>query len=333
MNIYQTIKENLTTGRKGVLATVINRSGSAPRDVGAKMYVDESGRSWGTIGGGLLERYVQEAAIERKNETKAAIFHMKMDSKTVAAQGMLCGGNVDVLLEPVLDAYRALYGRLAEMEQGGRKGVVVTALGGQAFTKTLIEDTLAITGDPLDETTAAYYLGLLAGKRPVIVAEGACVVEPVYDRVRLYVFGAGHVSQHIAKIADMVDFSVVVIDDREEYANAERFPEADKIVVRDFVEAFSSLSFTGNEFVVIVTRGHSHDADVLQAALSRDTRYLGMIGSKRKIKMIFDLMQESGFTEDALSKVYAPIGLSIHAETPQEIAVSIVSQLIQIRGE
>ena len=119
MNIYQTIKENLSAGGKGVLATVISRSGSAPRDVGAKMFVDESGRSWGTIGGGLLERYVQEAAVKRKNESKAAIFHMKMDSKTVAAQGMLCGGNVDVLLEPVVQAYLGLYGRLADMEQRG----------------------------------------------------------------------------------------------------------------------------------------------------------------------------------------------------------------------
>ena len=331
MNIYQTIKENLDAGGKGVLATVIGRTGSAPRDVGARMYVDENGRSYGTVGGGMLELDVQKAAIERVNENKAAILHIRMDAKTVEAQGMLCGGNVDVLLEPVRTAHLGLYGRLGQMERKGRTGVVVTALG-EVFTKTFIEDTLAITGDPIDETAAAHYLGLLAERRPVIVADGAFIVEPVFNRTRLYVFGAGHVSQYIAKIAGMVDFSVVVIDDREEFANPQRFPEADEIIVEDFVKAFSSLSFTGNEFVVIVTRGHSHDAEVLRSALSRDTRYIGMIGSKRKVKMIFDLMRQSGFAEDAIAKVYAPIGLSIHAETPQEIAVSIVSQLIEVRG-
>jgi xanthine dehydrogenase accessory factor len=334
MNIFQTIKEHLDGGGKGILATVISRTGSAPRDVGARMYIDEGGRSYGTVGGGLLERYVQETAIERTDEKGASIFHMKMDSRTVAEQGMLCGGNVDVLLEPVRQAHRPLYTRLAEMEKKGCKGVVVTALGGgEAFTKTLVEDGLKITGDPLDEDRAAEYLGLCAGRRPVVVGEGRFVVEPLLDRTRLYVFGAGHVSRYIAQIASMVDFSVVVIDDRQEYANAERFPEADEIMVQEFVEAFSSLAFTGDEFVVIVTRGHSHDADVLRAALSQNARYIGMIGSRRKVQMIFDLMRQAGFAEEAVSRVYAPIGLSIHAETPQEIAVSIVSQLIKVRAE
>lgn len=333
MSIFQTIKEHLEAGDRGILATVIGRSGSAPRDVGARMYVNGQGRSFGTVGGGLLERYVQEAAVERKNENKASIFHMKMDSKTVAEQGMLCGGNVDVLLEPVTQAHRMLYIHLAEMEQKGSKGVVVTALGGDVFTKTLIEEGPKVTGDPLDEERAAYYLGLVVENRPVIVDEGRLVVEPLFDRARLYVFGAGHVSRYIAQIAGMVDFNVVVIDDRQEYANAERFPEAEEILVQDFVEALSSLSFTGSEFVVIVTRGHSHDAEVLRAVLSRDARYIGMIGSKRKVKMIFDMLRQSGFAEESISRVYAPIGLSIHAETPQEIAISIVSQLIQVRAE
>lgn len=333
MNIFQIIRENLEAGGRGVLATVISRSGSAPRDVGARMYIDERGRSFGTVGGGLLERYVQEEAEGKKNEDRASVFHMRMDSKTVAEQGMLCGGNVDVLLEPVRQAHRPLYTRLAELEKKGGKAVVVTALATEVFTKTLVEEGLMVTGDPIDEGSAADYLGLFGERRPVIVGEGRLVVEPLFDRTRLYVFGAGHVSQHIARIANMVDFNVVIIDDRQEYANPERFPEAGEIVVRDFVEAFDSLSFTGQEFIVIVTRGHSHDAEVLRAALSINARYVGMIGSRRKVQMIFDLMRQSGYSDEAISRVYAPIGLSIHAETPQEIAVSIVSQLIQVRAE
>ncbi len=333
MNIFQIIREHLEAGSRGVLATVISRSGSAPRDVGAKMYIDETGRSFGTVGGGLLERHVQEEAAGKMSEDRASIFHMRMDSRTVAEQGMLCGGNVDVLLEPVGQAHRPLYARLAELERKGGMAVVVTALATGVFTKTLVEEGLVITGDPIDEGSAADHLGLFGERRPVIVGEGRFIVEPLFDRTRLYVFGAGHVSQYIARMANMVDFNVVVIDDRKEYANAERFPEAAEIVVGDFVEAFDSLSFTGREFIVIVTRGHSHDADVLRAALSRNARYVGMIGSRRKVQIIFDLMRESGYSDEVVSRVYAPIGLSIRAETPQEIAVSIVGQLIQIRAE
>jgi len=333
MNIFQIIREHLEAGSRGVLATVISRSGSAPRDVGAKMFIDETGRSFGTVGGGLLERYVQEEAAGKMSEDRASIFHMRMDSRTVAEQGMLCGGNVDVLLEPVGQAHRPLYARLAELERKGGMAVVVTALATGVFTKTLIEEGLVITGDPIDEGSAADHLGLFGERRPVIVGEGRFIVEPLFDRTRLYVFGAGHVSQYIARMANMVDFNVVVIDDRKEYANAERFPEAAEIVVGDFVEAFDSLSFTGREFIVIVTRGHSHDADVLRAALSRNARYVGMIGSRRKVRIIFDLMRESGYSDEVISRVYAPIGLSIRAETPQEIAVSIVGQLIQIRAD
>ncbi len=333
MNIFQIIRDNLEAGGRGVLATVIRRSGSAPRDVGAKMYIDETGRSFGTVGGGLLERYVQEEAAGKKNDDRASIFHMKMDSRTVAEQGMLCGGNVDVLLEPVRQAHQPLYARLAELGEKGGRAVVVTALATEAFAKTLVEEGLMITGDPVDENSAAGYLDLFGERRPVVVGEGRFVVEPLFDRTRLYVFGAGHVSQYIARIADMVDFNVVVIDDREEYANTERFPEAGEIMVQNFVEAFDSLSFTGQEFIVIVTRGHSHDAEVLRAALSRNTRYVGMIGSRRKVQMIFDLMRQSGYSDEVISRVHAPIGLSIHAETPQEIAVSIVGELIQVRAE
>ncbi|MBP1749383.1 MAG: XshC-Cox1-family protein [Deltaproteobacteria bacterium] len=332
MSIYDTIKESLRAGRKGVLATVISRTGSAPRDVGARMFVDENGQTDGTVGGGLLELQVQKAAIERKNDSRATIMHFQMNAKTVEEQGMLCGGNVDVLLEPVIAKHGEMYQRLADMERKGKKGIVVTSLA-DGFTKTLIDENLGITGDAMNESNAMHYLNLVTQGRPVIADDGAFLVEPVFNRSRLYIFGAGHVSQFIAKIASMVDFAVIVIDDRQEFANSVRFPEADEVIVEDFKQAFSSLSFSGNEFVVIVTRGHSHDAEVLREALAKDARYIGMIGSKRKVKMIFDLMRQSGFSDEAVSKVYAPIGLAIHAETPQEIAVSIVSQLIQIRAQ
>lgn len=333
MSIYGIIKEKLDAGRQGMLATVIARTGSAPRDVGAKMFVAEDGSSYGTVGGGSLEHEVQKEAVERMNDKRAVIVHVRMDAKTVEAQGMICGGNVDVLIEPVTREYSDLYGRLAVMETRGRMGVIVTGTGPEAYSKTLVEDNLAVSGDPVGERQADRYLQYLQERKTVLVDGGSYIVEPVIPRVPLYIFGGGHISQYIVKMAKMVDFYVIVIDDREEFANQERFPDADEVRVDDFTGVFSDLPFTGEEFVVIVTRGHSHDADVLKAVLAKNTRYIGMIGSRRKVKMIFDLMRRNGFDENAISSVRAPIGLPIHAETPQEIAVSIVGQLVEVRGE
>ncbi len=331
MSVYETIRQSLAVGKKGVLATVVSRSGSAPRDVGARMFIDENGQSDGTVGGGLLELEVQKAAVQRKDDERAAVIHFQMNAKTVAEQGMLCGGNVDVLLEPVMARHGELYERLADMERKGKKGIIVTSLT-DGFTKTLVDENLGTVGDPMGESKTMQCLDLVTHGKPVVSDDGAYLVEPVFNRTRLYIFGAGHVSQFIAKIAAMVDFAVTVIDDRQEFANSARFPEADDIIVDDFIKSFSSLLFSGNEFVVIVTRGHSHDASCLREALSKNARYIGMIGSKRKVKMIFDLMRESGFSDEAIAKVYAPVGLAIHAETPQEIAVSIMGQLIEVRA-
>ena len=129
----------------------------------------------------------------------------------------------------------------------------------------------------------------------------------------------------------MVDFNVVVVDDREDFANRERFPEAQEIIVDDFQRVFESLRFHGNEYVAVVTRGHKHDALVLEEVLKRPTRYVGMIGSRRKSALILDHLRQKGIDEDALKSVHAPIGLDIEAETPQEIAVSIVAELIEAK--
>lgn len=329
--MYEIIESYLKNNKTGMMATVILQAGSAPRDTGAKMFVGEDGKSFGTVGGGRLEFGVcQEAmAIMGKGSTK--IVHIRMDAKEVASDGMLCGGNVDVLLEPVFEKYRDLYGRLEYLEKKGKTGVLVTRFNESSFAKTLIEEDLAIHGDALSEDETKTFSGYIRETAPRVI--DGVLVEPLKVSSVLYIFGAGHVSQYIARVARMVDFSVKVIDDRAEFANRERFPDAAETIVADTQDAFERLRFTGKEFVVIVTRGHKYDADVLKETLKRETRYIGMIGSKRKSKMILEYMKESGFDDETIAKVYTPIGISIHAETPQEIAISIVAELIKVRGE
>lgn len=148
-----------------------------------------------------------------------------------------------------------------------------------------------------------------------------------------YIFGAGHVGLALEPVLRHINFRTVAIDDREEYANGDRFPEASEVkVISDFKHAFDGLELDENSYIVIVTRGHMGDYDVLKDALKQKSAYVGMIGSRKKNKMLFDMLREEGYSEADISRVHAPIGLSIQAETPEEIAVSIAAEMIQVRA-
>jgi len=157
------------------------------------------------------------------------------------------------------------------------------------------------------------------------------LLEWVFPRNVVYIFGAGHVGAALCHLASYVDFEVVMIDDRDEYANPENLPDASETIVANFENAFSSISIDQDSYIVIVTKGHAHDRTTLSHALKTKACYIGMIGSQRKTKLIFDSLVNEGFAESDLERVHAPIGLNIGGETPQEIAVSIVAELIQAR--
>ena len=156
-------------------------------------------------------------------------------------------------------------------------------------------------------------------------------IEHIASEPTLFIFGAGHISLSICKIAKIVGFKVIVIDDRAEFANRERFPEADQLFNDNFSELFSKLKVNRSSYIVIVTRGHKFDEKVLEWAIQSEACYLGMIGSKKKSDTIFANLQSKGVSKKLLETVHAPIGLDINAETPEEIAVSIMAEIIKIR--
>ncbi|MCP4575232.1 MAG: xanthine dehydrogenase [Deltaproteobacteria bacterium] len=158
-------------------------------------------------------------------------------------------------------------------------------------------------------------------------------VEPIMTKPVLYIFGGGHISFFISKIGKMLDFRVVVIDDREEFANPGRFPEADETIARDLEAVFPTLKINPSSYIVIVTRGHLLDEKVLEWAVKTDARYVGMIGSRTKNRTVFSHLESRGIAKDLLETVHAPIGLDIYAETPEEIAVSIMAEIIMVRRE
>ena len=154
-------------------------------------------------------------------------------------------------------------------------------------------------------------------------------VEPILSPPTLYIFGGGHISLPLTKIGKIIGFNVVVIDDRSEFANPERFPEADTVLAQDFPEVFPKLNVSKSSSIVIVTRGHFSDETVLEWAVKTEAGYIGVIGSKKKNEAIFSRLRSKGIPQDLLQKVHAPIGLNIGAETPEEIAVSIIAELIK----
>jgi xanthine dehydrogenase accessory factor len=225
-----------------------------------------------------------------------------------------------------------LFKTIQMLQKRGKRAILITRFGKDLFFKSLLDAYGGYWGDPICETDLEKYNPYFTDKRPSVV-DGEVIVEPLRIVSNLYIFGAGHISQYLAKAAKMVDFNITVIDDRADFANKERFPEADKIVAADFAGVFDELDYTGDVYVVIVTRGHKYDAYVLEEALKRPAKYIGMIGSKRKVKMVFDYLKGKGLQEEALKNVFAPIGLDINSETPQEIAISITAEIIKARGE
>jgi xanthine dehydrogenase accessory factor len=158
-------------------------------------------------------------------------------------------------------------------------------------------------------------------------------IEPITPPPKVFVFGGGHISLFVSKISNLVGFEVVVVDDRPQFANRERFPEAQEVIAEEFPFIFSKLKVNRSSYLVIVTRGHAYDQEVLEWALGQEVKYIGMIGSRKKIQTVYDALKEKGVRADQLTRVHAPIGLDIGALTPEEIAVSIVAQMIQARRQ
>jgi len=329
MDIYAIIDDYLEKGSGGALATIVKKLGATPREEWAKMFVGGDGKLFGTVGGGCTEAEVWQESRKVIKTGAPKLLHYAMNGKLLEDEGMICGGNVDIFVEPVLERYRSLYREISDQERIGSGALLVTTYSEQGLSKSLIRLDGTVIGDIVSPEIKARFKEYLESRTPVVI--GNAVIEPVQTSPVLYIFGAGHVSQFVSRIAAMIEFSVVVIDDREDFANTERFPEADRVIVQDFSRVFDELSFHGNEYVVILTRGHKHDALVLEHVMKRPARYVGMIGSRRKTKMVMDYMRQRGFEEELLSTIHAPVGIDISAETPQEIAISIAAELIKIR--
>ena len=338
------IYQALVDGQELVVATIISDSGSTPRTAGSKMVVYPNGRISGTIGGGAVEADVIHTAhllFENQGAVMAA-YDLSQDGHA-DAMDLVCGGKMTVLIEHVAvsDENIALYGAAHDELKMSRPFFWIGSITGDGAHCRVARAVLKAgdqsigsfqPGDALINTLSQDDIG--ANPTAWVELDGqSCVIESIRPPDTLYLVGAGHVAQEIATLARQVGFQIRVFDDRPEFANPARFPEAEEIrICPEFSNVFNGSGITAGSYIVIVTRGHRFDKEVLAQALHTGAGYIGMIGSRRKRAHIYKALIAEGFEPSALDQVFCPIGLPIEAETPAEIGVSVVAQMIQHRA-
>lgn len=351
-NFVRKVVPLLEGGQGFVLVTIIAQAGSTPRAAGTRMAVLADGTIIGTIGGGEVEALAIEAAVAlgQDDAGKAAVRDYDLNSRIPAGGGqpqMVCGGRLTLLLEKIIPGERTkeLFRALQQAQASGIPALGVARMlpnGSQVETvqRCLIsgDDPWAVAGENFfgESDPRALLERHAGGHAPqlMVLPEGECLLEPVVRPRRLFIFGAGHVAEQLAPLAANVNFETVVIDDRREFADPRRFPTTTELhVVKTYENSVAQLALDAHAFIVICTRGHNFDKIILGQALDSGAAYIGMLGSQRKRETIYKALQKEGAPAEALARVHCPVGLAIQAQTPAEIAVSIVAQLIRVRAQ
>jgi xanthine dehydrogenase accessory factor len=358
--LFQEILRAQRAGKRAALCTIVSSKGSLPMSGKAKMLVTEDGITLGTVGGGCLEADVWSEAKKVMQKDIPQIAKFILTEKHAGEEGLNCGGVVEIFIEPIAPGRaEAVFEMITVIQTAGKKGAIATVLSHtipparkeqaklvmqwdgttrghignysvleerviEEAKQVMEEDYLTVLQCELPEEEAAQW-GLTADQTLDIF------IEPIVPIPTLYLFGGGHVSLFVGKVAKLAGFNLVVIDDRLAFANFERFPEADEVIVEDFTKVFERLFIDDSAYIVSITRGHQHDDKVIAQAVKTPARYIGMIGSKRKVRISWQKLEAQGIPRHLLERVYAPVGLEINADSPPEIAVSIVAQMIQVR--
>ncbi|HLW68083.1 MAG TPA: XdhC family protein [Gemmataceae bacterium] len=336
--------------RPCVYCAVIETRGSTPQKAGAAMLIYPDGSQFGTLGGGCVEAEVRQRALRLLNQPNAGpeVFAFNLDDNYGWDDGLICGGRMIVLADPLWPEHGEArirffrqYHELLDRGLGCTEAIVMSAEVELPAGSRYLFDGEGIllaqrnVGQDSNSVRPDWNLVPLQERPRAAVRKGVAYL-PTLPQIRLLIVGGGHVGAAVAKLAAEVDFDIWAIDDREKYANKERFPSASRLVVGDIGEALKQLiaegAITPSVYCLIVTRGHNHDEEALYHLAPTSAGYVGMIGSKRKIKLIYEDLQARGISLELLAKVHAPLGIEIGSRTVPEIAISIVAELIACRN-
>lgn len=352
-NMYAHLVNLFEKKKPLVLATIIETKGSSPQIPGASaIFSSKELLLAGTIGGGVLEANAQKKSIQalKKRETLVCDFSLKDDINS--DKGAICGGEIKIIIDACPEKYRDTFNSIIKSLNQRKPGILATFINKiskqkvelsrywieekEKFAANLAKH-LSLFKEEIEET-------LLKGKSKLLkinekisserIKENFLFLEPIFPLPQLVIFGAGHIGQALAHLGSLLSFEVTVIDDRAEFANKEKFPDTDHIIIKDIGKALQNFPISPDTYFVIVTRGHQYDAEALRQIIKSKAAYIGMIGSKKKIALIRKKILEQKFATDRqFDSIYAPIGIDINSKTVEEIAVSIMGQLILVRSK
>lgn len=342
--IYRTLRQLLDAGQNVALATIVAVRGSVPREVGAQMIIHPLGQHVGTIGGGCGEADVIRAGLDVLHSGHPQIVHVDLTEEISMQTLGVCGGVMDVFVQrwqPQGEGaaanralLEALHDTLAQQQAAALLTVIAHPQPQQLGRKLLIwPDGRRLGPEGWGEGAIQEALAALQAREHRVLRQGEAEIFVEVQRrpPHMIIVGAGHIAAPLHRLAALCDFRVTIIDDRPDFANRQRFPQAQTVIAADIRQTVREMAMDEDTYVVLVTRGHSLDVACLLEILDRPLAYIGMIGSQRRVRAVFDLLErEQGIPRAQLARVYAPIGLPIAAQTPAEIAVSIMAEVINI---
>lgn len=307
------------------LVTIVYELGSSPRGTGAQMLVGSEGRILGTVGGGPTEKLCTDRAVRLIKEKRSEVQEYRLHKNNVEDIGAVCGGDVNVYFQYIdgsSECWKETAKSIVSLISEKKEAWFIQRMDGTA-PSVVDAQGRAIVGENAE----------LSG----LCAEG-CVLKDGYFSMKLnigeraIIFGGGHCALALAPLLNTVGFRVTVMDCREEYASKERFPMAEEVICGDYQRISDYLSIDRNDYIVVMTNGHSFDYEVQEQVLRQPTAYVGVIGSRGKTASVNRRLREAGVSEDAIMSVHTPIGTAIKAVTPEEIAVSITGEMILVRA-
>ena len=337
-SFFEKLIESVRAGRPVAETVLVATRGSTPQKAGARMLVFADGAQLGTLGGGCVEAEVKRTALECLQSGKATISDFLLDNDYGWDDGLICGGRMTALIDPILSTgtagYAAAYLQCLQEASGCTEAIALSAEADRRPSRFLFDAENQLRAQTNGSDASPSIAGHLKplDLRPLPYVAGEFAYLPTLPRCQVVIVGGGHVGQSLARYARDADFDVTVVDDRRDYCNPDRIPEAGRHLVGRMDDVLPQLSVCSQTACVIVTRGHNHDEEALLHLIRKQPGYLGMIGSRRKIRLIFDDLLREGIPEMDLARVHAPIGLDIGSRTVPEIAISIVAELIAWRN-
>src|SRR5262245_52278086 len=345
--MFQAALEMLDGGGQAALVSIVSAEGFVPVSAAGKLLVTSAGTIIGRSGSDVLDVDIRAEALRLMAAGMDCPRQRRVLEKDAVASGWYRQWTVELLIESLQEQGREILRTLVALEDTGHRGTLGSILTEHAQyplgrRKCLVCDDGTMVGTLGDMRLEALVQQrgqeVLRGEQGVIedyhIKDGSTLqllLEPILPTPTLWVFGGGHIVSPLVRAATLAGFRVRVIDDDPAFANPERFPDADATLVMAFAQVGEAFDFGQDDYVVLMTRGHAHDHTILEQIYDWPARYLGMLGSKPRIAKIWQYLEAKGIARAWLDRVHAPIGLNIHARSPEEIGISILAELIDVR--